>query len=162
MPATRTKRRASIPLAATRVATGHAHYDEGIPLTPGDHVGRLVARSPVYVLLDSTLPEIASVMAEESIGVVLVRAPHGPAGIVSERDLALAIAADEEPHLTRARDVMTPDLACISAEESILSAANLMLANEIRHLVVTSGPVTLGLVSMRDVVGVLAHHAAQD
>lgn len=160
MPAT--KRRPSIPPAATRVASRRTPYDDGIPLTPRDHVEKLVTRSPVYVLLDTTLPEIAAVMAEESIGVVLVRAPHGPAGIVSERDLALAIAADEEPDLTRARDVMTPDLACIGAEESILSAANVMLANEIRHLVVTSGPVTMGLVSMRDVVGILAHHAAQD
>lgn len=159
MPAT--KRRVSRPLTAPRVATARTPYDDSIPLTPRDHVRRLVRRSPVYVLLDATLPEIASVMAEESIGVVLVRAPHGPAGIVSERDLALAVAADEEPDATRARDVMTTDLACISAEDSILSAANVMLANEIRHLVVTSGPVTTGLVSMRDVVGVLAHHAAQ-
>jgi CBS domain-containing protein len=159
MPAT--KRRASIPLAATRVATGHPPYDDGIPLTPGDHVGKLVNRSPVCVLLDTTLPDIALTMAEESIGVVLVRAPHVPAGIVSERDLALAIAEDEEPGLMRARDVMTPDLACIGAEESILSAADVMLANEIRHLVVMSGPVMMGLVSMRDVVRVLAHHAAQ-
>ena len=158
MPATR--RSASASETATLSGGRRAVHDDGDTLNPTDHVGRLVSRSPVYVLLDTTLADIAAVMAEESIGVVLVRAPHGPAGIVSERDLALAIAEEETFDWTRARDVMTPDLACISADESILSAANLMLANEIRHLVVTSGPVTLGLVSMRDVVGVLAHYAA--
>lgn len=151
MPATRRRVSASV------ATVGH---DDGVALTPNDHVGRLVTRSPVYVLLDTGLPEIAAVMAEESIGVVLVRAPHGPAGIVSERDLALAIASEDAFDWTRARDVMTPDLACIDTDESILSAAKVMLANEIRHLVVTSGPATVGLVSMRDVIGVLAHHAA--
>lgn len=136
MPATRSR-------GATPVAP-QVRYEDGVALTPADHVGRLVPRSPVSVLLDTTLAQIAELMAEESIGVVLVRGTHGPAGIVSERDLALAIAEGEATERLRALDVMTPDLASIDAGESILVAVEAMLANEIRHLVVTSGPKTVG------------------
>jgi signal-transduction protein with cAMP-binding, CBS, and nucleotidyltransferase domain len=56
---------------------------------------------------------------------------------------------------------MTADLASIDAHQSILAAADAMLANEIRHLVVTAEGSMTGLVSMRDVLRVLATHAAR-
>jgi CBS domain-containing protein len=120
-----------------------------------------VAWRPISVLLDTPLPDIAEVMSEESIGVVLVRGPHGPIGIVSERDLTVALAESSDPTRDRARDVMTADLASIDAHQSILAAADAMLANEIRHLVVTAEGSMTGLVSMRDVLRVLATHAAR-
>lgn len=134
--------------------------EDRVDLGPADPVGRLVAWRPISVTLDTTLPEIAEVMSEESIGVVLVRGPYGPVGIVSERDLTLALAESSDPKRDRARDVMTADLASIDAHQPILAAADAMLANEIRHLVVTAEGSMTGLVSMRDVLRVLAGHAA--
>jgi CBS domain-containing protein len=135
--------------------------EDGTVLGPGDAVGGLVAWRPISVLLDTPLPDIAEVMSEESIGVVLVRGPHGPIGIVSERDLTVALAESSDPTRDRARDFMTADLASIDAHQSILAAADAMLANEIRHLVVTAEGSMTGLVSMRDVLRVLATHAAR-
>ncbi len=151
-----TRRKSSVPVLEVSFPE-----DEAV-LGPGDPVGRLVAWRPVSVLLDTTLLEIAEVMAEESIGVVLVRGPHGPVGIVSERDLTVALAESTAPARDRARDLMTPDLASINAHDSILAAAEAMLANEIRHLVVTAEGSMTGLVSMRDVLRVLAGHAARN
>jgi CBS domain-containing protein len=131
-----------------------------IDVGPLDPILRLVARTPVYVFLDDTLRTLAETMAEESIGIVLIRGPHGPAGIVSERDVVLALAAGSDPDRDRARDVMTPDLASVSSAETVLAVANVMLANEIRHLVVTSPSATIGVVSIRDVLAVLADHVA--
>lgn len=54
---------------------------------------------------------------------------------------------------------MTPDLASAASTETILSAAHLMLANEIRHLAVTVGSATVGVVSIRDVLAALADDA---
>jgi signal-transduction protein with cAMP-binding, CBS, and nucleotidyltransferase domain len=144
------------PAVAELVPAGHR-----VEIVPLDPVLRLVARTPVYVPLDAPLRTVAATMADESIGVVLVRGPYGPAGIVSERDIVLALAEDGDPDQERARDVMTPDLASIGSGETILMAAHVMLANEIRHLVVTSGSATVGLVSMRDVLAVLADHAGR-
>lgn len=115
----------------------------------------VVSRSPVYVPLDATLRTVATVLAEESIGAVLVRDPHAPVGIVSERDVVAALAEGVDPDRERARDVMTPDLASVASTESILAAADRMLAHEIRHLVLTRGEVAVGLVSIRDLLAVL-------
>jgi CBS domain-containing protein len=141
-------------MTTTSYDTSHAG------IAPADPVLRLVARTPVYVELDNTLRTAAQVMAEESIGAVLVRGPHGPAGILSERDLATGLAEGADPDLDRARDLMTPDLASVLANESILDAGRRMLGNEIRHLVVTTvDGSTLGLVSIRDVLAVLSDEA---
>lgn len=130
--------------------------EDRVQITPYDRVGKLIARTPVYVHLDATLAAVSVVLAEESIGAALVRGPHGPVGIVSERDVVLALAEGADPDRERVRDVMTADLAAVDGATSILSAADTMLANEIRHLAVTIGESTIGLVSMRDVMAVLA------
>ena len=127
-----------------------------LEITPDDAVIRIVSRSPIYVVLDSTLASVACIMAEESIGAALVHGPGGPVGIVSERDVVSALAAGSDMERERARDVMTPDLATIDHDDTIRHAADIMLADEIRHLAVTKDATTIGLVSIRDVLAVFA------
>lgn len=128
--------------------------------TPGEAVLEpvlgLVSRSPVYVSPDATLRTVAGVLAEESIGAVLVRGAQGPAGIVSERDVVNALAGGAQPDRERARDVMTPEPASVASSDPILAVADHMLGSEIRHLVVTKNNTTVGVVSMRDVLAVFA------
>lgn len=125
-------------------------------LTAADPVMRLVHRAPVWVHLDTTLRACARVMAEESIGAVLVRGPHDPTGVLSERDILAAVAsgAGVDSHL--ARDFMTADVDSVEEMATIGEAVGEMLRNEIRHLVVTRNDHTVGLISMRDLLAVLA------
>jgi len=125
-------------------------------LKPSDSVMRLVHRAPVTVFLDTTLRECAQVMAEESIGAVLVKGNHGPAGILSERDIVAAVAGGAGVDFHRARDFMTADVDTVPETASIAHAAQEMLRNEIRHLAVSHGERAVGLISMRDVLQVLA------
>jgi CBS domain-containing protein len=133
-------------------------YEGGTALvTQGDEaVVTLIARTPVYVSLDATLREAARILAEESIGALLVHGPHGPAGLLSERDIAAALAEGSDADRDRVRDYMTPDLASVTADATIGHAMDRMLANEIRHLVVTRGAATIGLISIRDVAAMLS------
>ena len=121
-------------------------------ITPADPVVKLVGRSPVYVGADATLSQISRTMSDESIGTVLVRGPRGPGGIVSERDLAFALATVATARPLRAGDVMCPDIAFATAAETIGDTARRMLDREVRHIVVTRGDVVIGVVSMRDVL----------
>ena len=130
--------------------------DFDLALHRSDPVLRLVARSPIQVPPDATLREVAAVLAAESVGAVLVRGSDGPAGIVSERDVIGSLASGANPDQVQARDVMTPDLALISTTDTILAAADTLLAQEIRHLAVTAGSSTVGVVSIRDVLAALA------
>jgi CBS domain-containing protein len=124
-------------------------------ITGHDHVVKLIARTPVFVSLDATLREAAEILTEESIGALLVHAPHGPAGLLSERDIVAALAEGADPDRDRARDFMTPDIASVLPTATILEAQERMLENEIRHLVVIKGGTTIGVLSMRDVLAAL-------
>ena len=125
-------------------------------LTAADPVMRLVPRGPVWVHLDTTLRACARVMAEESIGAVLVRARHDPAGVLSERDIIAAVAGGAGLDSHSARDFMTADVDTVDEMTPIGAAVKEMLHNEIRHLVVVRDGHTVGLISMRDLLAVLA------
>ena len=125
-------------------------------VTASAPIARLVHRAPVIVFLDTTLRACAKVMAEESIGVVLVDGPHGPVGVLSERDIVAAVAGGAGVDFHRARDYMTADVDSVPETATIADAAREMLRNEIRHMAVTRGERTVGIVSMRDVLAVLS------
>jgi CBS domain-containing protein len=126
-------------------------------LNGSDPIMRLPHRQPVHVDLDTTLRACAKVMADESIGAVLVRGPHGPAGVLTERDIAAALAEGALADRDRARDFMTADIDGVPELTSIAEAAREMLRNEIRHLAVTRDGKTVGIISSRDVLAVLAN-----
>jgi len=125
-------------------------------LTGTDPVMQLPRRQPVHVLLDTTLRACARVMADESIGAVLVRGSHGPAGVLTERDIVAALAEGAHADRDRARDFMTADIDGVPEMTTIAAAARRMLRNEIRHLTVTRDGKTVGVISSRDVLAVLA------
>jgi len=124
-------------------------------LTGSDPVMRLPHRKPIDVLLDTTLRTCAKVMADEAIGAVLVRGPHGPVGVLSERDIVGALAEGANADRERARDYMTPDVDFVPELTTIADAGREMIRNEIRHLAVTRDGATVGLISSRDVLAVL-------
>lgn len=125
-------------------------------LTAADPVMHLVHRAPVWVHLDTTLRACARIMAEESIGAVLVRGPHDPTGVLSERDIIAAVASGAGVDAHLARDFMTADVDSVDEMAPIGEAVAEMLRNEIRHLAVSRGDHTIGLISMRDLLAVLA------
>ena len=119
-------------------------------------VRSLVHRPAVEVALRDTLRSVARTLAEESVGLAVVTAPHGPgrgtraAGVVSERDVVAALADGADPDEVWAENVMTADLAATTLDEPVVTAARRMLDNEIRHLPVYDGEALVGVVSMRD------------
>ena len=125
-------------------------------LTAADPVLRLMHRAPVWVHLDTTLRACARVMNEESIGAVLVKGYHDPAGILSERDIVAAAANGAGLDGNLARDFMTADVDAVDEMTPIGEAVKEMVRNEIRHLAVNRGERTVGLISMRDLLAVLA------
>ena len=155
MAATRTKRNApavehdAAPLGVEPSGPGKA-------VTASDPITRLLHRGPVIVFLDTTLRACAQVMAEESIGVVLVDGPHGPAGVLSERDIVAAVSDGAGVDFHRARDYMTADVDSVVETATIAEAAREMVRNEIRHVAVSRGERTVGIVSMRDILAVLS------
>lgn len=117
-----------------------------------DPVGNLISRAPVFVRSELTLRELAEVLIGDGVGCVLVRSHGTLAGIVSERDLAQALAEGADPDSERVVDVMSDDLVIVSADTPLGTVAHEMLDDEIRHLPILDNGVAIGVVSMREVL----------
>jgi CBS domain-containing protein len=116
-------------------------------------LGPLVADAPVSVDEKMTLRSLAGTLSELAMGCALVRRGDDWVGIISERDVLAALAADADPDAVWAADVMTKDIVTGDADGSVLDAARTMIDEDVRHLMVVDGDQVVGMVSMRDLFG---------
>jgi len=119
---------------------------------PDEPVTRLVRRGPVTVAPTVTLRELSEVLVREEVGVALVVRDTKAVGLVSERDVVRALADGHDVDDDRVEDVMTFEVVAIDSHEAISAAAEQMLDGEIRHLLVSDGDKSLGVISIRDVL----------
>lgn len=80
----------------------------------------------------------------------------GAGGVITERDVLRAIAEGVDLDNARVADWMTPDPAAVARDTTLDDACGLMIERNVRHLLVREGGELLGVLNMRDVVGVLS------
>ena len=103
----------------------------------------------------STMLETAKVLRENKIGAILVCDKDGKmCGVISERDIVIAIARSGAPILDKAvGDFMTTGVYTCKAEDTIKQVMEVMTSRRIRHLpVVGAGGTIVGMISIGDVV----------
>jgi CBS domain-containing protein len=105
---------------------------------------------------DDTLDEAASKMWKQQTGSLLVMDGEDLVGILTERDVLKAVATGVDATETRVSEVMTKDLITVGPQTSLREAAKVMADRWIRHLPVMDGGKVVGVVSQRDLAGVLA------
>jgi CBS domain-containing protein len=102
---------------------------------------------------DHTLRQAAGQMAKRKVGAAVVVDPEGEGpGILTERDLLIAIGQGQDPDEEKVGDHLTSDLVFAAPEWSLEEAAVAMVRGGFRHLVVIDGGETVGVLSVRDVV----------
>jgi CBS domain-containing protein len=104
---------------------------------------------------DDDLAAAARKMWEQQTGSLLVLDGEDLAGIITERDVLRAVATGT-PLDTPVSDVMSKDLITVEPGTSLREAARIMTEKWIRHLPVLEGGRLVGIVSQRDLAGVLA------
>jgi CBS domain-containing protein len=114
-------------------------------------VDTIMARDLLRVDGRATLVEAAARMNERGVGAVLVFEGERLSGILTERDVLRAVAADSVAGATVA-DWMTRTPETIEPSESASQAAALMLHGGFRHLPVVEGDRVVGVVSIRDLI----------
>jgi CBS domain-containing protein len=102
-----------------------------------------------------TLRQAAQQMAARKVGAALVLDPDadGP-GILTERDVLLAVAAGQDTETELVCDHLTADAVSVEPDLPLEQAAAAMVRGGFRHLVVCEGADLVGVLSVRDVVGV--------
>jgi CBS domain-containing protein len=104
---------------------------------------------------DDTLRQAAGKMRAQQTGSLVVLDGEDLVGIVTERDVLNAVATDV-PLDTPILEVMSKDLITVEPATSLRDAARIMTERWIRHLPVLDGGRLVGIVSQRDLAGVLA------
>jgi CBS domain-containing protein len=103
-----------------------------------------------------TLRASAVRMWEQQTGSLLVMEGDRLAGIVTERDVLKAVARGKNVDVAVAGDLMSRDVLTVSPETPLHIAARIMASRWIRHLPVVESGRVVGVVSLRDLVAVLA------
>jgi CBS domain-containing protein len=119
---------------------------------------RDVMSSPVVTLdEDETANKAAVNMDMKDLGAVIVtNKARKSIGIITERDLVIrVIAKNLKPDTVKAKEIMTTPLVTIEPEATISDAARRMNRLDIRRLVVIYKGNLVGIISSKDILGVM-------
>jgi CBS domain-containing protein len=119
-------------------------------------ISEVVEDTVVRVAPGASLVEVAKALSEANIGAVVVGDERHVSGIVSERDLAHAIADRWDPELTRAADMASSALVWCDSTATVAEVAAKMMEHYVRHVLVEEDGALVGIVSARDLLGVYA------
>ena len=115
----------------------------------------------------SSVQEAAKKMRDKSISsLVVVDSSNKSVGIITERDLVGKVcASDSSSKNTRVQDILSDALVTADAISEVGVAADIMIQNKVRHLlVVEGGDITkpLGIITPTDFVGYLRENLNMD
>jgi CBS domain-containing protein len=107
---------------------------------------------PVSVPEGATLPQVATIMRDHDIGDVLVRSETaGMLGILTDRDIVIrGLTGGAGAEALTAGEICSRDVTAVAADDSVLTAFDLMRERAIRRLPVTDGDEVVGILSLGD------------
>jgi CBS domain-containing protein len=116
----------------------------------------IMAKTLITVNLATTALQVAKMMEQGGIGAILVQDNGNPTGIVTDRDFATRIAANNLPFDTPVEKIMSSPLISINHDQPISAAAERMTSKKIRKLAVTENGKVVGIITSTDLVTQLA------
>ncbi|HZB71692.1 MAG TPA: citrate synthase [Acidimicrobiales bacterium] len=120
----------------------------------GRTVAELMSSPPVTALPSETVAEVAARMDDGRVGSVVVVDGERPLGILTERDMVRFSASGADPAVTKVSEWMTEDPDTVRPEAEALEAFASLAEHGYRHIPVVDGDRLVGVVSMRDLMGV--------
>jgi signal-transduction protein with cAMP-binding, CBS, and nucleotidyltransferase domain len=122
-----------------------------------------LARSDVVTAPSETsVTDLATTMADQNVGSIVITEEETPVGIVTDRDLTVRVLAEQAGTDATAASVMSEDLCTIQSGSGFYEAANLMCEHGIRRLPVCSADdELLGIITADDLTELLADEQQQ-
>ena len=113
----------------------------------------IMVSDPVTVNPETTVYQIAKIMAEKDIGSVIVVENNKVVGIVTEEDLIRRVLAEgRDPNRTRAGDIMSRPVVYVSPDAEVKEVALLMARLGIGHIPVIDGNRLVGIIAEYDII----------
>ncbi|MFM8233906.1 MAG: SIS domain-containing protein [Holophagaceae bacterium] len=102
---------------------------------------------------DDDLVAVLTKSTEGRLGMVVVKDKGGDLlGVISDGDVRRTIQRKKEPHLLKAKDMMTPNPITIELDALAVEAANLMETKKITFVCVTNGGDQVGVLHIHDLL----------
>jgi CBS domain-containing protein len=116
-------------------------------------VKKIMNKQLISLPLEATIHDAAVKMRENAVGSVLIMAEGGKLeGILTDRDVALATAADcKDPKKSCAYDIMMTEPITIQSNADLEAALRVMNTTNVRRLPVCENGKVIGLVSSADI-----------
>jgi CBS domain-containing protein len=112
----------------------------------------IMTKDVVTLDADRCVLEAAQLMAEKSLGCIVIVIKGYPVGIITERDIVRRIVAKHASPDMKLTDVMTKELITVDPDTSLREAARIMQKNKIRRLPVLKNNQLVGIVVASDFV----------
>ena len=126
------------------LASPAARYSRGVRISEVMTQGVVTAES------EDTLRHVGELMRDRNVGSVVVCEGGRPVGVITDRDLALAVVADRVEPGDTVGDHASRPLVTGEHEMDLEEAVALMIQHRIRRLPVTDGETLVGIVTIDD------------
>jgi CBS domain-containing protein len=114
-------------------------------------VREIMSAAPVCMAASESVSAAAKAMKERGIGTVLVLSAGRLAGLVTDRDIAIQVLAENrEPLTTRLGDICSSELAVLSPDDAVETATRILRDRAVRRLPVMADGTPVGVVSIGD------------
>jgi CBS domain-containing protein len=105
----------------------------------------------------STIRDAVQKMKESNVGTVVVTEDRKAIGIMTDRDVALALATESVRPMTPVSEIMTRDILSIREDQGVFSATQYFIDHGVRRLPIKNQDNELvGIVSADDLLVLLA------
>ena len=104
----------------------------------------------VTAATDDTLRSVGELMRDRNVGSVVICDAERPVGVITDRDLALAVVADRVDPEERAESQASQPIVTGEVEMDIEEAVAVMIQHRIRRLPVTEDARLVGIVTIDD------------
>ena len=121
-------------------------------------IGAPVLKTPP----DADLFQVCAALVEGGVGMLVVASNAHVEGVVSERDVVLALAHRRDPATTRAKHIANTSLVWCDAQATVAEVAEQMMESYVRHVLVEDDGKLVGVVSARDLLGTYATTDIED
>jgi CBS domain-containing protein len=111
-------------------------------------------RGPVVTIApDAPIREAVGILVDKGIGSLVILSSDGTvAGIITERDILRALAADDSILQQPVHHVMVREVIIGVPQDDLLAVAQTMLEKRVRHLPIVEDGQLIGIVSIGDVL----------
>ncbi len=117
------------------------------------HLLDLKGRDIISVAADVSVLDAIKLMADKTVGSLLVMQGGELRGIVTERDYARkVIIKGRSSESTEVGEIMTSDVVTASMQDTVNHCMTVMTERKIRHLPVVDDGVVIGMISIGDLV----------